>query len=120
MRIPKYRNQIVEVDGIRFASRLEARRYQQLKLLERAGEISELKLQEEFVIDRGYISYQTGQKMRAVVYVADFSYNDHRTKQHVIEDVKGVETAQFRNKWRMCQERYPQYDWRIVTQKDMR
>ena len=41
----KYRNVKTEVDGILFASKKEARRYSELKLLERAGEIAHLELQ---------------------------------------------------------------------------
>ena len=41
----KYRNKKVEVDGILFDSKKEANRYMELKLLEKAGEITDLKRQ---------------------------------------------------------------------------
>jgi len=46
----KYRNVPVTIDNIKFPSKREGMRYQQLKLLERAGEISCLELQKPFQI----------------------------------------------------------------------
>ena len=46
----KYHNEKVVVDGIRFDSIKEAKRYRELNLLVRAGEISDLELQKEFVL----------------------------------------------------------------------
>lgn len=46
----KYHNQAVVVDGLRFDSRLEAKRYQQLKLLKAAGEVAWFTRQVPFVI----------------------------------------------------------------------
>ena len=43
----KYHNKKVTIDGITFDSKKEARRYQELKLLERAGEIQNLELQKK-------------------------------------------------------------------------
>jgi hypothetical protein len=88
-------------------------------LLLQAGEISNLKLQVEFVINQAYTDAETGERMRSVVYVADFVYFDMRTKRTVIEDTKGIETAVFRNKWRQIKELYPQYDRRILKRQDV-
>lgn len=91
-------------DGILHDSRKEALRWTQLQLLERAGEISNLKRQVEFILipDQREPStevYQRGEKKgmpkegklleRKVVYVADFVYNDTKTGKKVVEDVKG-------------------------------
>jgi hypothetical protein len=81
----KYGNKRVEVDGIRFDSKREAARWQELKLLERAGEIKGLERQVEYEL----IPKQPGE--RAVKYIADFRYIDHDGKT-VVEDTKGVKT----------------------------
>lgn len=79
----KYRNvKTVTSDGIRHDSIKEASRWCELKLLERAGEISDLKRQVKFEL----IPKQEGE--RAVYYIADFVYKDSNGKAHV-EDVKG-------------------------------
>ena len=46
----KYFNKKTMVNGIEFDSRKEARRYQELLLLQRAGEIQNLRMQEKFVL----------------------------------------------------------------------
>lgn len=79
------------LDGIRFASRREADRYVHLRLLERAGHITQLQLQPVFEL------HAPG-GVRVAKYVADFAYRDLRTLRLVIEDVKGVQTAIFRLK----------------------
>ena len=89
-----------EVDGIRFASRAEARRYKELKLLERAGKISGLKLQPVFQLHAG------------IKYIADFEY--YENGRLVVEDVKGMETKEFRLKKRLLLADYPDLDFRIV------
>lgn len=94
MRASKYGNRRVEADGVSFASAKEARRYGELKLLERAGEIAELRLQPRFpLIVNG---------VKVCTYVADFSY--HPTfrgavmAQQTIEDVKGFKTDVYKLK----------------------
>lgn len=85
----KYRNTPTEVDGIRFASKREAVRYSQLKLLERAGKIHNLKLQPRYPMVVG--------SMRVCTYVADFEYleGDRPFLRPVTEDAKGVKTKDF-------------------------
>ncbi len=73
------------VDGILFHSRKEMIRYQELKLLERAGEISDLELQPEFLLQKPFTDNQ-GNKHRAIKYQADFRYTED--KGEIIEDVK--------------------------------
>lgn len=77
------------VDGHTFDSRKEARRYGELRLLERAGELTELQLQPRFpiVINGQPVRYPSGVAME---YRADFQYVDTRTGKQVVEDVKGV------------------------------
>ena len=81
----KYNNTKIRVDGRLFDSKAEAARWQELQLLERAGEITELERQVEYEL----IPKQKGE--RAVKYIADFRYVDHDGKT-VVEDTKGVRT----------------------------
>lgn len=115
----KYHAKKTEVDGIVFDSRLEAERFQQLLLLEKAGEITALVLQPEYQILRGYINPDTGEKTRSRFYVGDFQYIDNRTNQIVIEDTKGMETPEFRLKWDLVKSLYPQFQFRKVTREDV-
>ena len=99
-RRTKCGNTKVTVDGIEFDSKKEARRFCELKLLELAGEISDLELQKEFLlIPAQYEKFprygKTGIRLRdgercverGCVYVADFAYI--KDGQQVVEDVKG-------------------------------
>ena len=75
-----------EVDGFTFDSKAEARRYSELRIREKAGEICELELQPRFVL-------QAGDKGEVVgVYLGDFAYHDLRQKRRIVEDVKGQDT----------------------------
>jgi len=97
----KYNNQITYVDGIRFASIAEAERYKALKLLKAAGEVKGFDLQPSFII---------GPDMR---YIADFIVCGKDGKVWV-EDVKGVETAVFKVKRKLWEERYPWMELRVL------
>lgn len=96
MRPNKYRNQITEVDGRKFHSKKEAKRYQELKLLERGGLITNLQCQPRFeiVIDAKQVRY--AESKRPMFYVADFSYFDKQN--FVVEDVKGMKTPDYKIK----------------------
>lgn len=90
----KYGNKKTELDGIVFDSKAEAKRYSQLRMLERAGQISDLQRQVKFELVRGVRLY--GRSRPAIKYIADFVYNQggHR----VVEDVKGMLTPVYRLK----------------------
>lgn len=78
------------VDGITFDSRREARRWQELKLLERAGEIEHLERQVKFPL---VVEGQT-----IANYTADFRYwTTALPKERVVEDVKSAPTAKKRD-----------------------
>jgi hypothetical protein len=81
------------VDGIRFASQAEARRYGHLRMLERAGTIVDLELQPRFPLLINAIKVAT--------YVADFRYRFAGVALPVVEDVKGVQTAIYKLKKKM-------------------
>lgn len=85
----KYHAWPTVVDNIRFHSKKEARRYCELKLLLKAGEIKDLELQPRYLLSVPRFD-RCG--MRKVgFYVADFRYLDVGTGQLVIEDVKGYD-----------------------------
>ena len=87
----KYRNTTTNVDGIRFDSRKEANRYCELQLMQRAGEINELRRQVVFtLIPAQYVAGKCAE--RPVKYVADFVYVDNATGKTVVEDVKSDAT----------------------------
>ena len=99
----KYRNTKTIIDGIKFDSKKEANRYCELKLLEKAKEIEDLKLQPKFVLQEGF--KKDGVTYRPITYIADFSYiYKSRT---IVEDVKGMETEVFKLKRKMFEYNYP-------------
>lgn len=96
----KYYNKPTTVNGKWFQSRREARRYQELLLLQRAGEISDLKCQVPFeLIPPQKYRDHTGRwkVIRGTKYIADYTYYDSDNK-FVVEDVKGVRTQEYKIK----------------------
>ncbi len=94
-RRPKYGNRKVEVDGMTFDSAKEGRRYADLKLMERGGEISDLKMQVPFrMLVEGVL---------VCTYVADFTYRRPVPigTVLVVEDVKGMRTDVYKIKRRL-------------------
>lgn len=82
----KYGNEPQVVDGHLFDSKLEAKRYGELKLLQMVGQIHDLKVHEVFDL------HANGERLG--YYEADFSYLEDG--QRVIEDCKGVLTPLYR------------------------
>lgn len=109
----KYGNQKTTIDGITFDSKLEAQRYQELKLLQRAGEISCLKTQVAFQLLPSF--RKNGKTYRATLYVADFTYYDHRSKKNIVEDTKGYKTQLYRLKKKIFEYTYPDLTIKEVT-----
>ncbi|WP_259274465.1 DUF1064 domain-containing protein [[Clostridium] innocuum] len=93
----KYGAVKTEVDGIMFDSKREASRYQELRLLEQAGEIANLRLQVP------YILFPKNEHGRALKYITDFVYNDD-TGALVVEDAKGHSTDVYKIKRRLMAE----------------
>lgn len=81
----KFGNRKTTVDGIEFASAKEARRYMELKLLQRTGEIKQLKVQPRFELMPSF--KHEGRIQRKTEYVADFSYTT-KDGEKIVEDVK--------------------------------
>ena len=116
----KYHNTKTVADGIKFDSRLEAERYAQLKLMERAGAIRDLELQPEYELIPSF--KKDGKTWRRTVYKADFRYILAEGDRIIIEDVKGstaVITDVFRLKQKLFEYRYTELTIKIVTRRDM-
>ena len=109
VKSPKYKNTKCEYDGIVFDSRKEGIRYQELKMLERAGDIKNLELQKVYeLIPAQFETVETGEFYKvgfkkglpkfkrvcvekAVTYKADFVYTT-RFGEIVVEDTKSEAT----------------------------
>ena len=88
----KYGNKKVEINGIQFDSKREARRYLDLKAMEMAGQIQNLQLQVKYqLIPSQKIDGKVVE--REVTYVADFVYEQDGTV--VVEDSKGHRTKDY-------------------------
>jgi hypothetical protein len=87
----KYNNVKVEIDGIKFDSKREAKRYSELRLMANGQAITNLQLQVPFEL----IPAQKGglRKELPMKYIADFVY--YENGKRVIEDTKGVKTKDY-------------------------
>lgn len=104
----KYHSEKVQIDGETFDSRREARRWMDLRLLERAGEIRDLRRQVKYILipcqREAPIITKTGKEKPGKViekecsYLADFVYQDARTGETIVEDAKGFRTEVYRIK----------------------
>lgn len=103
--VTKYNAVSCVIDGVRFASKAEAERYCELRLLLRAGKISNLEMQPKFPISINGVKICT--------YVADFRYfsRDDGPQNQVghlhVEDVKGTKTPIYRLKKKLVEALYP-------------
>jgi hypothetical protein len=100
----KYKAKKTEIDGITFDSKSEARRYEELKLLQRGGAIKHLSLQPRFMLQEGFVNIHTGKKERAIEYVADFMYLEGG--KVIVEDVKGMKTTDYKIKRKLFINKY--------------
>lgn len=89
----KYRNIPTVVDGIKFASKKEAKRYNELKLLKQIGEVKEFELQK---------SYKLAGRYR---YVCDF-FVKWKNGIECVEDVKGFKTQVYKLKKAWIKDKY--------------
>ena len=95
MKQNKYKNTKVFYDGKTFDSKKEAKRYYELRLLEKAKEITDLQTQVKFVL---IPSQRIDGKVveRECSYIADFVYKENG--ETIIEDTKGFKTPEYRIK----------------------
>ena len=113
----KYHNQptdrVLPADNvIKFQSRREARRYDELMLMLKGGAIRKFKLQPQFTLQESFITPE-GKRVQAIRYTADFSYEKRmlnagiETWVSVVEDVKvkPTQTPQYRTKKKLMAEK---------------
>lgn len=91
--------------GFTFDSKKEARRFSELRLLLRAGEIEALELQPEFPL---WVTKDDDNDARVVVakYVSDFRYINRADGEIIVEDTKGFRTPLYRLKKKMTEAIY--------------
>lgn len=89
-RKSKFGNNKKEIDGILFDSEREAKRYGELKLLRKAGEIGLIELQVPFELNEG--------GSHSLKYIADFVYYNAKTGEKIVEDCKGFRTVVYKKK----------------------
>ena len=99
----KYNAKLVKINGFKFDSKKEANRYLELKFLEKAGKIKDLKLQPCFLLQEGF--YYQGRAIRQITYKADFEYV--QDGKRVVEDVKGFKTDVYKLKKKLFLKKYP-------------
>lgn len=91
----KYNSKKTVVDGQTFDSKKEANRYKELRLLEKAGEIKDLRTQVKFKLIPAQRDEATGKVIeRECSYKADFVYYEE-DGETVVEDVKGFRTKEY-------------------------
>ena len=100
---------------LRFDSQKEARRYDELAALERAGTIRDLRMQVDFTLQEAYTDGE-GRRVRAIRYRADFTYvrvketiGEYTFRdQLVVEDVKSraTRTKEYIMKRKLMKERF--------------
>jgi len=93
MKYRKYNNTKIEVDGFKFDSKKESKRYQELKILKKAGIIKDFKMQVPYLLipsQKDTITKKTLE--RPVKYLADFVVIGFDNTE-IVEDTKGMRTA---------------------------
>lgn len=111
----KYHNEPVVVDGVRFDGKNEYRRFCFLKLMEQAGEISNLRYHVKYTLfPKGTIDIRRLPDGREIElrrydkehwYEADFVYINKKGEE-IVEDFKGFETPEFKEKRTMFKALY--------------
>lgn len=82
---------------IKFDSKKEAAYFDQLKLHEQLGLVKDIRLQVQFLLKPAYTDGTTGERYRAISYLADFTFyrlEDGEWKYHIV-DVKGRKTKDY-------------------------
>lgn len=96
-------------DGILFDSKLEAGWYEWHKFLEKIGQITEFEIQKE-------VTLKVNENLICMHY-PDFYYFDTREKKYYFADAKGVETPEFKLKYKLTKALHPDKGYRICKGK---
>ena len=94
--VTKYRNTRTEFAGLTFHSKAEAKRYGELQILERIGQIRGLQRQVAYELAPPVKYAGASRTKPALRLVVDFSYWEG--EQQILEDTKGVQTDVFKVK----------------------
>jgi hypothetical protein len=109
----KYGAKKTIINGIKFDSQAEGKRYSELLLMLKAGLISDIELQPEFVLQPSFTKGSV--KYRAIKYRADFAYYDFTVHKRIIEDVKGCRTKEYLIKKKMFEYVFPDLELKEVS-----
>ena len=94
----KYRNKPCTIGAEKYRSQREAKRHQDLLMLQQAGLIAGLVREVPFELAPGVMIEGETRKRPAVRYVADFVYSDVKAGKIIVEDAKGMQTPVYRLK----------------------
>jgi len=103
----KLNNKPSWIDGLFFRSKLEGRKYSELKMVHEGKGIAGFCMQPLFILTEG-----TDKDNRAITYKADFIifYLDGT---YDIIDTKGMETQEFKRTYKMFKNKYPELELKI-------
>lgn len=109
----KYNAKKAKRGDLTFDSQAEARRYDELLLLLRAGQIRNLQMQKTYCLQEPFTGLD-GKRVPGVDYKADFDYERKTASDcngnvywlRVTEDVKGMRTESYSIKAKMFHARY--------------
>lgn len=108
----KYHNKKTIIDDITFDSKLEAKRYQELKLMEQNGLIKDLLLQPNYELIPSF--KKNNSAFLKSSYRADFSYFDIELGKTIVEDTKGFKTDTYLLKRKLFEYNYPELEIKEV------
>lgn len=100
----KYNSKKVEIDGIIFDSKIEAKYYEQLKWLQEHNQILSFRVQPRYLLQEAFT--KEGKTYRKIEYIADFEIH-HLDGSIEVVDVKGMETEAFKIKRKLFEKKYP-------------
>lgn len=127
----KIKHKKTEIDGIIFASKLEAQYYEKLKKDLEEGKIKDFSLQPEFILQEKFIVVDgeviygsnkdfdkikrktKAETVRQIKYIGDFLVTDNDGQQRVV-DTKGKSTTEFEIKKKMFFAKFPMYKLEIL------
>lgn len=113
----KYSNKKIIVDGLDFDSKLEAERWKELNILQKAGKIKDLRRQISFELQPKY--KKNDKTIQSINYIADFVYYDLNKKKIIVEDTKGYKTEIYKLKKKIFEYKYPDLEIKEIRREDI-
>jgi len=108
----KYGNRKTEIEGYIFDSLAEGRRYSELVIMEKNGDISSLAVHPVYLLQPAF--KYNGKTERKIEYEADFEYMSSDGWK-VVEDCKGFKTKEYSIKRKLFLMKYPEVKFMEVT-----